>query len=127
MHEVSLVRSLLKQVEELCEQHNGKAILKIEVEIGPLSGVEPLLVKNAFDVCSPKTRCEGASLVIREVPLKALCRECGQESELAGFHFRCAHCGSRSLTITQGEEFRFLNVTIEAEAPRAMDDVSRKV
>ena len=118
MHEVSLIRSLLRQVERLCEQHKGAAILEIEVEIGPLSGVEPLLVRDAFDVCSPGTRCEGASLTIREVPLKAHCRECSQESELAGFHFRCAHCGSHFLTITQGEEFRLLNVTIQADAPR---------
>jgi hydrogenase nickel incorporation protein HypA/HybF len=124
MHEVSLVRSLLIQAETVCEQHQGTAILGIEVEIGPLSGVEPLLVRDAFDLCSRGMRCDGTSLTIHEVPLKALCGECGLESELENFHFHCAHCGARTLTITQGEEFRLLNVTIEVEPRRTTDEGS---
>ena len=49
MHEESLVRSLLHQVEDLAQQHHATEVEDIEVEIGPLSGVEPLLVREAFE------------------------------------------------------------------------------
>jgi hypothetical protein len=49
MHEESLVRSLLHQVEDLARQHHATEVDDIEVEIGPLSGVESLLVQEAFE------------------------------------------------------------------------------
>ena len=105
MHESSLVRSLLKQVERLCEQHGGTAIEQIEVEIGPLSGVEPLLVREAFDILSIQTGCAGSGLLIQEVPLKARCHDCQAEFELLSFVFACSGCLSHSIQITSGDEF----------------------
>ena len=49
MHEESLIRSLLRQVDQLKQIHQGLEVEEIEVEVGPLSGVEPLLLKDAFE------------------------------------------------------------------------------
>ncbi|TWU08801.1 Hydrogenase/urease nickel incorporation protein HypA [Symmachiella macrocystis] len=114
MHEISLVRSLLKQVERLCKQNDGTAVEQIEVEIGPLSGVEPLLVREAFEILSFGTGCAGSRFVIHEVPLKARCSDCQAEFELPSFVFVCSGCQSRAIQITSGNEFRLLNVTIQA-------------
>ena len=66
MHEVSLVRSLLEQVDRVVTSQGGRAAVEVCVEIGPLSGVEPLLVKEAF------TQLAGdGTLIIDEVPLTA--------------------------------------------------------
>ena len=68
MHEFSLVRSLLEQVDRLVIEQGGRAAVEVRVEIGPLSGVEPLLVKAAF------TQLNGdATLIIDEVPLTTRC------------------------------------------------------
>ena len=48
MHEASLVESLLEQVQTLVSEHGGGDVEVVEVEIGPLSGVEPELVDLAF-------------------------------------------------------------------------------
>ncbi len=114
MHEMSLVRSLLKQVERLCEQHGGTAVEQIEVEIGPLSGVESLLVREAFDILSIESGSAGSDLVIHEVPLKARCHDCLAEFELPSFVFVCLECQSHSIQITSGDAFRLLNVTIQS-------------
>ncbi len=113
MHEMSLVRSLLRQVERLCEQHGGTSVEQIEIEIGPLSGVEPLLVREAFDVVSIETQSVGSDLIIHDVPLEARCRDCNADFEMASFDFVCPECHSRSIQITKGDEFRLLNVTMQ--------------
>ncbi len=115
MHEASLVRSLLNQVESVCRSNGGTAVICIEVEVGPLTGVEPLLVREAFELLAPGTDCEGADLVIREVPLSAECRVCGAEFSVDQLRFECPGCGSTSVRVTHGDEFRLLNVILETD------------
>jgi hydrogenase nickel incorporation protein HypA/HybF len=117
MHETSLVRSLLRQVEQIAAQHGGACVTRVEVEIGPLSGVEPLLVRSAFDRLVDRSRWPSAELAIEEVSLQAFCPSCGAEFMIEDFSFRCPRCASRSVRITRGDEFRLLNVTIETPQP----------
>ncbi len=117
MHEMSLVRSLLKQVERLALQHDATTVTGIEVEIGPLSGVEPVLVREAFDTLVATSSLAGAVLIINQVPLLCDCRDCRHPFELASFRFKCPNCGSTAVQITSGDQFRLLNVTIETEEP----------
>jgi hydrogenase nickel incorporation protein HypA/HybF len=113
MHETSLTQSLLSQVERVLAQHRGTAVEEIEVEVGPLSGVEPLLLRAAFERLAPESASQGAALTIREVPLEAICRSCDAVPFVVeSFSFRCPLCGSTSVRTTRGDEFRLLNVTI---------------
>ena len=113
MHEFSLVRSLLEQVDGIVVSNHGRAAVEVHVEIGPLSGVEPLLVKSAFQQLAAGSRHHEATLVIDEVPLTARCQSCHTEFELPDFHFVCPACGSRDTTVIRGDEFRLLSVTID--------------
>ena len=49
MHEASLVASLLRQVDELAAQNGGGRVDQVRIEVGPLAGVEPLLMREAFE------------------------------------------------------------------------------
>jgi hydrogenase nickel incorporation protein HypA/HybF len=117
MHETSLVRSLLTQVEQIAAQHGGTAVTRVEVEVGPLSGVEPLLVRSAFDRLVDRSRWPSAELVVEEVSLRACCPSCGAEFTIEDFTFRCPECASSSLRVTRGDQFRLLNVTIVTDQP----------
>ena len=122
MHEFSLVRSLLEQVDEIVISNHGRSAKEIHVEIGPLSGVEPLLVKEAFEQLSGSRSREtsirvltnsATTLVIDEVPLTARCQDCCTEFELSNFRFICPNCGGRETRILRGDAFRLMSVTIE--------------
>lgn len=115
MHEASLVRSLLRQVSDLLIAHDGQAVETIRVEMGPLSGVERPLVEIAFQLQVNDSLCRGATLQIEEVPLSAVCRDCGDEFDIERFRFRCADCDSPRVQITDGEEFRLLDVDIQTK------------
>ncbi len=108
MHEFSLVRSLLEQVDRIVVEQGGHAAVEVRVEIGPLSGVEPLLVKEAFTQLAGKT-----TLIVDEVSLAARCDSCHVEFELDAFHFVCPHCGNRETRVVRGDAFRLMSVTVD--------------
>jgi hydrogenase nickel incorporation protein HypA/HybF len=104
MHETSLVRSLLAQVDELCAAHGGDSIQEVRVELGPLSGVEPLLMADAFnrqrgDWAAAAT----AKLIVDRVPLEVRCLACGNGFQPARFNFRCPGCQSGDTKIVRGD------------------------
>lgn len=113
MHEESLMRSLLRQVDELAQQHSAVAVEEIEVEIGPLSGVEPLLIEEAFQRLKESISWPGLELCIRQVGLDVQCNDCLRETQLPDFRFVCAHCASTSLQIIRGDAFRLLTVKLQ--------------
>jgi hydrogenase nickel incorporation protein HypA/HybF len=120
MHETALVRSLLAQVEHLRHEHGGASVERIVVEIGPLSGVEPLLVRGAFEEFAPLTDTAAtAELQIEETPLAAECNGCQAEFKIPAFQFVCPACGSTAVRVTRGDEFRLLSVDIAVPAEDA--------
>jgi hydrogenase nickel incorporation protein HypA/HybF len=111
MHEISLVRSLIRQVESLvCDQ--GVTVTEIDVSIGPLSGVEPLLVQSAFSQLAPTSRFPEATLCIRETELIATCQDCGCSFSIASFRFVCPDCDSRAVDVTSGDGFRLERISV---------------
>lgn len=114
MHEFSLVRSLLDQVDQVVAEHGGRVAVEICVELGPLSGVEPVLVKSAFEQLADSSSARGAMLRIDEVPLTAKCSACDTEFEIIDFRFQCPACGSRDTQTTRGDTFRLMSVTTES-------------
>lgn len=121
MHEESLIRSLLRQVENIAQQHEAVAVVAIEVEVGPLSGVEPLLLQDAFDRLKETSAWPNAELSVQQIGLDVFCKSCQMESQLRDFRFVCCHCGSTELQILRGDAFRLLNVRIQvADSCRAV-------
>jgi [NiFe] hydrogenase assembly HybE family chaperone len=48
MHELSVCLSLLREVERIARENNAGRVTRISVTVGPLSGVEPDLLRNAY-------------------------------------------------------------------------------
>ena len=55
MHEYSVVQSLLESCEEHARVNEASKVTKVVVKIGVLSGVEPDLLKTAFDTFKEQT------------------------------------------------------------------------
>jgi hydrogenase nickel incorporation protein HypA/HybF len=115
MHEESLIRSLLRQVEDIARQHQAVAVDEIQVEVGPLSGVEPLLLQDAFERLKDSLSWSGAKLSVQEIGLDVLCTSCNNESQLKDFRFVCCACGSTELQVLRGDAFRLLNVNLQVD------------
>jgi hydrogenase nickel incorporation protein HypA/HybF len=69
MHEFSIVDSLLQLADEHAKKNNAKKVTKLEVKIGVLSGVEPDLLKTAFETFKEGTICENVEFVMKIQPI----------------------------------------------------------
>ena len=113
MHEYSLVRALLEQVDSLRHEHNAERVLEIRVCVGQFSGVEPDLFRLAFETMVDTTAAAGAVLQMQQTDLAAQCDACGHEFAIERFHFECPACQNRSLTVVRGEDLMLESVTME--------------
>jgi hydrogenase nickel incorporation protein HypA/HybF len=113
MHERSLVKALLRQVEDVAAKHPGSHVLSIRVRIGEFSGVEPQFLASAYHDLITDTPFRGASLDLEQVPLAAVCDVCSNHFRIERFNFQCDNCGSLRLTIRGGEEMLLDSVTME--------------
>lgn len=113
MHEYSLVRGLLSQIEELRRQHDACLVLSLRLIVGEFSGVEADLLQSAFQDLSKGTPAEAASIDIVTTELTAECHNCGNHFTVDRFQFVCPQCQSTKVSIERGDELILESVTFE--------------
>ena len=64
MHEMSLMRDLMRQIEGLADREDAVAVTAIRLTLGALSHFSPDHFREHFDQVSPGTRAAGATLEI---------------------------------------------------------------
>jgi len=115
MHEYSIVDSLLQLAEEHAIKNNAKKVTKLEVKIGVLSGVEPDLLKTAFETFKEGTMCEDAEFIMNIQPVVVRCENCGFEGELSKDEYLCPKCKSGNLKILDGEDMYLMSLELETD------------
>ena len=112
MHELSVCQSLLTQVEAIAAQHRTQSVASITLQIGPLSGIEPGLLQQAFTLARAGSVAEQATLVIESLPIRVKCQRCEQESEALPNRLLCAHCGDYHTQLISGDEMLLASVEL---------------
>ncbi|MEZ6043991.1 MAG: hydrogenase maturation nickel metallochaperone HypA [Planctomycetaceae bacterium] len=115
MHERSLVKKLLQQVQQIAAAEQADVIEEIHVQIGPLAGIEPLLFETAFAELANLTLGAPCRLHLELVPLTACCADCGEQFEVINFEFRCPVCLADSVHTLQGDEVKLISITVNSE------------
>lgn len=117
MHERPLVKALLRQVEDVAAAHPGSHVQSIRVRIGEFSGVKPELLVSAYRDLVTDTPLCGAALDLEQVPLEAVCDQCGHRFRIKRSNFQCDICGSLRLSLFGGEEMLLDSVTMQDGEP----------
>lgn len=102
MHEYSIVQALMEQVEAEAAAHHASRVGRIHLRIGELSGVDPELLRLAFETFRERSICDGAELEVRLVPASWSCRAC-QYVLPQNAVLRCPVCGEPG-KLSQGDE-----------------------
>ena len=113
MHELAICQSLMDQVETIAAERNARSVTSIVIGMGPLSGVEAQLLKNAYPLASAGTIAERAELIIEHLPLRVKCTQCGSESEALPNKLICKQCGDWRTTLVSGDEMMLMSVELE--------------
>jgi hydrogenase nickel incorporation protein HypA/HybF len=122
VHELSVCQALLAQVSEIASDRGASTVERINVEVGPLSGVEPALLVSAFEVLCTGSCAAKATLSISTVPITIGCLTCGAESQARPNRLLCAACGGYRIRVIGGDELRLRGV--ELSLPHAQPAAS---
>jgi len=112
VHELSICQSLLREVRRVAEAHNATEVTGIVVAVGPISGVEPLLLERAFSIARAGTIAENAELEIEVAPIVVWCEDCGVETHAAINALTCGRCGTWQVDLRSGDELLLKRVEL---------------
>ncbi|MCU7796180.1 MAG: hydrogenase maturation nickel metallochaperone HypA [Candidatus Thiodiazotropha sp. (ex Semelilucina semeliformis)] len=112
MHELSVCQAMLTQVEEIARRENARDVTRIVVRIGPLAGVVPDLLQQAFTVARAGTIAAEAELVTEEQPIRVSCLSCGAESDVLPNRLLCKSCGDYRTRVISGDELLLASVEL---------------
>lgn len=104
MHELSVCLSLLREVERIARENRAQRVTRIVVTVGPLSGVEPGLLQNAYPIAVAGTVAEQAEFVIDVSEVVVRCTQCGAESPAKPNRLLCGECGDYRTNLVSGDE-----------------------
>jgi len=113
MHELSVCLSLLEQVEAIAAERGAQQVTRIEVKIGPLSGVESELLGNAWPLASAGTIAVDAEFVIDEAEIVVRCNTCDAETPAKINRLTCGECGDFRTTVVSGDEMILQSLELE--------------
>ena len=112
MHELSVCQGLLKQVTNIAQQHRASSVKQITLHIGPLSGVEPQLLLQAFPLASAGSVAQDAALVVESLPIRVHCNSCHKDSDALINRLVCGHCGDYHTRVISGDELLLANLEL---------------
>ncbi|MGF1724868.1 hydrogenase/urease nickel incorporation protein HypA [Photobacterium nomapromontoriensis] len=114
MHEYSIVSALIDQCESHARENNASSVTRVAIKVGVLSGVEPTLLKTAFETFKQEGVCRDAILEMQIQPLVIICHQCRQESLMEARQVMCPHCQSLDTKVIDGEELLLMQLELEA-------------
>lgn len=115
MHELSICQALMEQVERVAAEQRARRVVSVTLRIGPLAGVEPMLLESAFPLASAGTIAADSRLIIEQAEVRVQCLECGAESQAQSTRLLCGACGNWRVRVLSGEELLLASVQLERD------------
>jgi hydrogenase nickel incorporation protein HypA/HybF len=113
MHELSIAQRIVGVVAADFEKRGGGKVSRVRVAIGALSGVEPGTLSHAYEVACAGTALAGSRLDVERVGIRAKCRGCGREFEVAEYDFTCPGCSGQDVELLCGRETQIVDYEVE--------------
>lgn len=114
MHELSIAMSIIELAEEEIERR-GVGVIAVHLRLGPLSGVVKKALEPAYEMACAGTALEGSRLVIEEMPVIGLCRNCQAKRTLVSMQLLvCPECGTPVSEVVQGRELEVFALEVDS-------------
>jgi len=106
----------MEQVASIALEEQADHVTAIHLGIGPLSGVEPRLLEQAFSIARAGSIAADAELVVKSMPIQVSCKQCGQLTEALPNRLVCGHCGDWRTSLVSGDELQLQHVELVRQA-----------
>lgn len=104
---------MLRIVDATMEQHPGAKLRRIFLDIGRGSTIEPILLRDAFEILADGGPYEGVELVVNDIPIAGRCRSCSKAFEYKEMALGCPACGSTDIELESGLELDIRELEID--------------
>ena len=116
MHEISLVRNVFRTLEAEFSKEELENLNAIDLKVGVLSNVEPILMQNAFEaVTAAEEKFQMVTLNVIKIPIEVYCKDCDINSTIENYKFVCKSCGIPNNNVVKGEELLIHQVHFDSE------------
>lgn len=119
MHELSVCQEMMQQVMQIAAEKNASSVDCITVHLGPLSGIEAHLLKQAFPFAAAGTVAEQAELIIKELPVRVHCQQCGADTDARVNRLLCGECGDYHTQLISGDEMLLASLELSRKDQEA--------
>ena len=114
MHEIGLVRQILRTVTEFAEANEVEDIREVVVDCGELSLVIPEYLEEVYPAVVKGSILNDAKLTVNVIPGMAECNDCDEMFNVVEHKGYCPACGSFSKTILTGRDFSVREIVVPA-------------
>lgn len=122
MHELALTESIINIVSDNADSLGAKAVNKVTIVVGKLSGAVPESLEFCFSAVSKGTVAENAELIIEHTDAPATCNGCGAKFFVEERFSPCPKCDSFDINVEGGSELYVKEIEItkdDEDAPAA--------
>ncbi len=112
MHEIGIVRQMVRTVTAFAEENGIREISGVTVDCGELSLVIPEYVEELYPVAVKGSILENAKLSIHMVPGLAECDACDEIFNVVENKGWCPNCGSFEKTVLSGKDFSIREIIV---------------
>ncbi len=119
MHELAICQALIGEVLAIARSSHASSVTDVYVSVGPLSGVESPLMRNAFPFAAAGTVASQAELHLQQTPVRVRCDDCGAETEVAANRLICGRCNNWRTQLVSGDELLLQRVAMQTDQQRS--------
>ena len=112
MHEIGIVRQLVRTVSAFAEENALTEISEVVVDCGELSLVIPEYVEELYPVAVKDSLLAHTKLRINIVPCLAECDECDEIFNVIEHKGYCPNCGSFEKIVLSGKDFTVREIVV---------------
>jgi len=117
MHEIGIVREVLRTVESYAKENDIKNIREIVLEVGELSQIIPEYMQEVYPyVVEDDPMFSETKLVIETIPGLAECDDCDEIYNVVECEGICPECGSTRKTVYSGTQCNIKEIHVAEES-----------
>jgi hydrogenase nickel incorporation protein HypA/HybF len=113
MDEHELVSQILAAVDETAYRNAAQRVVGVHLAVGGRRCFNLDSLHERFKHEARGTVAEGAELVVKVLPVRHHCQNCGEEFDASSRECACPECGYPHTEMVSGEELRLVDVVLD--------------
>jgi len=113
VHELSVAAALLEWAEEQSRTHAPRVLRSIELELDPMSCLNPDALRFGFTALTAETPLAGVALDLVSIPPTWECRLCGARLAVPDSPSSCSGCGAPLPRLARESSLKIRSIEVD--------------